>query len=210
MKTYLVDTENVHNTWVSVLDKLGPKDRVILFATENSPKMTLSEVKSMEPWLDRISVIDVFSGTPNALDFQLCAYLGHLAHNATKSEFVIVSQDNGYDPVIAMMIQRGRNVSRIDTKEGFVQKKDTVSAVKKVRNVIVKKEAANTQAQKIADLIGKDVKNADVVHISKAFDSGNTLSKLHENLQQWKGNTGIQYYREVKNYFVSMKSGIGA
>ena len=48
----------------------------------------------------------------NGLDFQLVSYLGYLLKTASKSNYVIVSNDCGFDAVVRFWQERGMSVSR--------------------------------------------------------------------------------------------------
>ena len=44
IKHYLVDSENVNDNWLMLLDMAGENDEIIIFYTKNSPHMAYSSV----------------------------------------------------------------------------------------------------------------------------------------------------------------------
>lgn len=203
MKTYLVDTENVGGAWINLLENISPKDRICLFITDESAKLSLADLQYVAKYANNIEVIECFRGTENAMDFQLCTVLGHKAHNSTKSEFVIVSNDNGYDPVVAMMLKRGRNVKRITMPHIHKEQVNPVIAMKKV---IVENGGMNIDAKRVAGLIGYPKNSDDTIRVIDFMNKSPDLATLHANLRQWKGERGAAIYRDIKPYYSSLIS----
>ena len=121
-KHYFIDSENVNDVWVEgIVQSLGLKDHIYIFYSENSTHMKSDSVRRlMELGADRVTWIRCYIGT-NALDFQLVTVLGAVAANGrSEDEFVIVSNDAGFDAVVQFWQDQGREVSRLkmDTSAG--------------------------------------------------------------------------------------------
>lgn len=121
-KHYFIDSENVNDVWVEgIVQSLGQKDHIYIFYSENSTHMKSDSVRRlMELGADRVTWIRCYIGT-NALDFQLVTVLGAVASNGrSEDEFVIVSNDAGFDAVVSFWQDQGREVSRLkmDTSAG--------------------------------------------------------------------------------------------
>lgn len=101
IKYYLVDSENVNDNWLMLLDLSDETDKIIVFYTKNSPHMSYSSVIKLLGCTREIKFEECNEGN-NALDFQLISYLGYLMKNEElkDSEFIVMSNDTGYDPAV--------------------------------------------------------------------------------------------------------------
>lgn len=116
-RTYLIDSENINDVWVEILDALEIGDCIMVFFTDKSAHMGYDRiVRLMELEKGTVKWIRCFGGQ-NALDFQLVTELGHQICQDQECEYVIVSNDTGYDSVVRYWQQRGCSVSRIKGTE---------------------------------------------------------------------------------------------
>lgn len=115
MKYYLVDSENVNDNWLMLLDMAEPKDEIIVFYTKNSPHMAYSSVIKLLESNRYIKFEECHEGN-NGLDFQLISYMGYLMKNdeLDDSEYIIMSNDTGFDPVVHFWKDRNFPVNRIN------------------------------------------------------------------------------------------------
>ena len=115
-KIYLVDSENVGDIWVPLLVSSQEDDEVLVFYTTKSPHMNYENVRMLKETEKEADFIKCFEGS-NALDFQLVSELGYrLSQNADR-EYVIVSNDTGFDAVVRYWSARKMPVSRLSGKE---------------------------------------------------------------------------------------------
>ena len=115
-KIYLVDSENVGDIWVPLLVSSQEDDEVLVFYTTKSPHMNYENVRMLKETEKEADFIKCFEGS-NALDFQLVSELGYrLSQNADR-EYVIVSNDTGFDAVVRYWSTRKMPVSRLSGKE---------------------------------------------------------------------------------------------
>ena len=115
-KIYLVDSENVGDIWVPFLVSSQEDDEVLVFYTTKSPHMNYENVRMLKETEKEADFIKCFEGS-NALDFQLVSELGYrLSQNADR-EYVIVSNDTGFDAVVRYWSTRKMPVSRLSGKE---------------------------------------------------------------------------------------------
>jgi len=103
-RIFLIDTENVGRTFLDGIDKIKHTDKLILFHYEKAasyPKDILYEIiKSGCSY----EMQDMQTHTKNAMDFQICSYLGILAAQyKSKAEYYIVSKDKGYDAALELL-----------------------------------------------------------------------------------------------------------
>lgn len=115
-KVYLVDTENVGAAWKELLPQKSSKDVIILFYTEHSPGISYVDLNVIREYPSSFDMILCYPGK-NGLDFQMVSYLGYLIKTAPKSEYVIISNDTGYDSVVKFWCDREIEVSRRSKSE---------------------------------------------------------------------------------------------
>ena len=122
IKYYLVDSENVNDNWLMLLDLSDETDKIIVFYTKNSPHMSYSSVIKLLGCTREIKFEECNAGN-NALDFQLISYLGYLMKNEElkDSEFIVMSNDTGYDPAVNFWKKRGFPVNRINVNYRTIQ-----------------------------------------------------------------------------------------
>lgn len=110
-KIYLVDTENVGSTWKELLPAKANADQILLFFTDNSPYVSYNDLQLILQYPNQFEMIKCNPGK-NGLDFQLVSYLGYLLKTASKSNYIIVSNDCGFDAVVKFWQDRGMSVIR--------------------------------------------------------------------------------------------------
>lgn len=115
-KIYLVDTENVGCSWRHLLENVSTNDKLILFYTEKSPNLSYVDLAYIQTYCDRFTMEKCYVGK-NALDFQLVSYMGYQMKSSPKTQFVIVSNDNGFDSVIQYWKDKDREVLRMTTRD---------------------------------------------------------------------------------------------
>ena len=125
IRYYLVDSENVNDNWLMLFDMAEETDEIIVFYTKKSPHMSyMSVIKLIENDQRKIKFEECFEGN-NALDFQLISYMGYLMgsdaaakSNSSEShednEYIVMSNDTGYDPAIQFWKKKGFSVKRIN------------------------------------------------------------------------------------------------
>ena len=113
---WLIDLENVGKAWTEILDKAKPGDTVAVFWSNQAAEWSLyywnlsqiPDIRFMFPQCE--------TGTHNALDFQLTAWLGRMSVLDPDARFVIVSGDRGYRPLRDFLGKRGIPVAFFDPK----------------------------------------------------------------------------------------------
>lgn len=102
----LIDFENVQPDNLEKLAYLPV--RVYVFVGENQTKLTFEFSDAMQRLGDRASYIKMKGNGPNALDFHIAFYAGALATADPEGYFHIISNDSGFDPLIAHL-RNGRS-----------------------------------------------------------------------------------------------------
>lgn len=111
-KYYFIDSENVGDSWVSLLYSITSEDELLVFYTKNSPHMNYKNVIQLKQSSKDVTFIECCEGN-NALDFQLSTYLGFHVHANADNEFIIVSNDTGFDAVVKFWNSRDIKIIRI-------------------------------------------------------------------------------------------------
>ena len=134
-KIYLVDSENIGASWTQLLPSMSKEDQLFVFYTEKSPYISYDNLLQVIAHC-QIPVFNKCYEGKNALDFQLVSELGYKLCQEPKAEFIIVSDDYGYDAAIRYWKERSYNVHRIGKKncKPILQKK--VEEKENVRDVI--------------------------------------------------------------------------
>ena len=98
---YLIDSENVGDFWIPLLDLPADETELIVFYTRNSPHMSYESLIKLKESDRTVTFIKCYEGT-NALDFQLSTYLGYLIakNEAAQPAYYIVSKDAGFTPMV--------------------------------------------------------------------------------------------------------------
>lgn len=200
-RTYLIDSENINDIWVEILNSLEEKDEILVFYTDKSAHMGYDRIiRLMELKRGTVRWIRCFEGQ-NALDFQLVTELGSRISQEPKREYIIVSNDTGYDAVVRYWQQKEYRVRRMkgvecETLVGAEPEPDRKDDVKKssVPNDTAendrKESAAGAEALK--DEI--TVKAAEKHAVEIALDEEPEKDDLHDSqadhqeFQEWQND----------------------
>ena len=101
MKTnyVLIDLENVIPENLELLEQ--DWIRVLLFVGKNQTKLPIAVVKAVQRLGSRAEYIEMSGTGHNALDFHIAFYIGRIAATEKDVYFHVVSNDTGFDPLIA-------------------------------------------------------------------------------------------------------------
>ena len=145
MKHYLIDSENVGDFWIPLLELPADRAELIVFYTKNSPHMSYDSLIKLKESDRKVTFIKCYEGT-NALDFQLCSELGFLIAQNPGDEFIIVTNDTGYDAAVKYWRRKEYSVKRIAGKDsrtgsrrrGTTAKSDVASEVSAILHKLVR------------------------------------------------------------------------
>lgn len=100
LSTYLIDFENVKSGGLAGIEYIKKEDSVHLFWSKRENKITIEMMELIRSSESEIVMHKAVTGERDALDHQLCSYLGFLAGAKGENDFVIVSNDKAYDHLI--------------------------------------------------------------------------------------------------------------
>lgn len=159
IRHFLVDSENVNDNWLMLFDMADEDDEIVVFYTKKSPHMSyMSVIRLIENNKINIRFEECYEGT-NALDFQLVSYMGYLmggggacsenecdaaSAKTGADEYIIMSNDTGYDPAVRFWKDKGYAVRRFNVnfcKQAVQRRKNIKYQV--VADIPSKEDTAN-------------------------------------------------------------------
>lgn len=181
MKWAFVDYENVNS--LNLL-RLSDYEWVVLFCgpKDKNLKIDLSAIESGKS--PRLEIIRLDKSAKNNLDFHLALYLGRYHETVEEAaEFSVVSNDTGFDGVIAYLKNLGRKCKRIKDKPAAAKKAAPVkkaAAKKTVAKKATAKKAVEKSAKKAA------AKKVAVSKVEPTLNTQELMEALTQALQVFK------------------------
>jgi hypothetical protein len=200
IRHFLVDSENVNDNWLMLFDMADEDDEIIVFYTKKSPHMSyMSVIRLMENNSINVRFEECYEGT-NALDFQLVSYMGYLmGRNDTHSEnnssstpivtdtadvsaascadeYIIMSNDTGYDPAVRFWKDKGYAVRRFNVNfcKQAVQRRKNIK-YQMVADIPSKEDNANTNIDTNIDTDNdNDAITAKSYNLNELFDGNHS------------------------------------
>lgn len=182
MKHYFIDYENVHDSGLTGIDKIGSDSIIYLLYSDTCKNVSIIFLEKVLNKEIQVKLYKTETGK-NALDFQLSSLLGYIiksneklqerkfffkkqtpVEQPTKHDYYIISKDHGFDSIIEFWKQRNINISRVHNLSGDV----TVQApVKRIQLYSKKNIQPKVAAKPIAKPIAKKKAVADIPQITK-------------------------------------------
>lgn len=106
----LIDYENVHPTEIGTLCD-GPF-KVKLFLGASQTKIPLTLAVSLQSLGENAEYIQLSANGANALDFHIAYYIGRISAMEPDASFLVVSNDAGFDPLVAHLNGNGISIRR--------------------------------------------------------------------------------------------------
>jgi hypothetical protein len=110
-----IDYENVTQVKLSSLQQ--PNLKIFIFVGCAQTKIPFELVREAHQLGESVEWIGVEGTGPNALDFHIVFYLGQISLQAPTSNYIILSRDRGFDPLIQHLAKLGISCRRIDRLE---------------------------------------------------------------------------------------------
>lgn len=130
-KYALIDLENVQPSSLHKIKAEGYQLRV--FVGANQSKINVELAEEIQQFGDNAQYIRLQHSGKNALDFHIAFYMGQLSSSETDCQFLVVSKNSGYDPLLKHMRDRGikANRSGAATTPSIQPAKPAITACKK-------------------------------------------------------------------------------
>lgn len=183
IRHFLVDSENVNDNWLMLFDMADEDDEIVVFYTKKSPHMSyMSVIRLMENNSINVRFEECYEGT-NALDFQLVSYMGYLmggggacsenecdaaSAETGADEYIIMSNDTGYDPAVRFWKDKGYAVRRFNVnfcKQAVQRRKNIKYQV--VADIPSKEDTANINTD-------NDAITAKSYNLNELFDGNHS------------------------------------
>ena len=183
IRHFLVDSENVNDNWLMLFDMADEDDEIVVFYTKKSPHMSyMSVIRLIENNKINIRFEECYEGT-NALDFQLVSYMGYLmggggacsenecdaaSSETGADEYIIMSNDTGYDPAVRFWKDKGYAVRRFNVnfcKQTIQRRKNIKYQV--VADIPSKEDTANINTD-------NDAITSKSYNLSELFDGNHS------------------------------------
>ena len=191
IRHFLVDSENVNDNWLMLFDMADEDDEIVVFYTKKSPHMSyMSVIRLIENNKINIRFEECYEGT-NALDFQLVSYIGYLmgcggacsenkcdaaSAETGADEYIIMSNDTGYDPAVRFWKDKGYAVRRFNVnfcKQAVQRRKNIKYQV--VADIPSKEDTANINTD-------NDTITAKSYNLNELFDGNHSSYTYSEPL----------------------------
>lgn len=183
MFIYLVDTENVGNVWINLLQTTTKEDKIIVFYTDKSAKISLEDFDKITKSKTFVAAEKCYNGISNALDFQLSSTLGYYIKESPGAKFVIFSKDTGYDVVVQYWKDCGITVSRNASASNFSNSHASAMTVE------------NTEAQK------ENEEYKAIVECFREYTGG-----IQSACRSLYGEEGNAIFEEIKQKYTPPKT----
>jgi len=112
-KVLLIDYENIQQIDLSVIEDMDIQVKIFIGKSQN--KIPNSLVAEAQRFGTNFDWIKIDGNGNNALDFHIAYYLGFLTRVDQKSEYIILSKDKGFDPVVRYVTKKKISCKRINS-----------------------------------------------------------------------------------------------
>lgn len=180
-KIYLVDSENIGASWSQLLNTMSEEDRMYVFYTDKSPYISYENLLQVIAYCNIPIFVKCYEGR-NALDFQLVSELGFKLCQEPDQEFIVISDDYGYDAAIRYWTGKGYNVHRIGKKycrPMYPRKSEEVSVVQsEVTAVPVVEKIAEAEAELSVEIVPEQIQEQELTQEPEQVQEEETVQEV--------------------------------
>jgi len=179
-RVLLVDFENIQAVNLERVEE--SEYRVCVFVGESQGKIPLELVRSAQKLGDNLEWLKIDGTGRNALDFHIAYYLGMQVERNRGGEYIILSKDKGFDPLVRYVTKQGVHCRRINSvteiaapKKGREHDQDYRKTVENLRKIQKGKRPRkkNTLRQHVRGLLGSSATEERLnAIIDKLFSEG--------------------------------------
>lgn len=109
-KYALIDLENVQPSSLQKIKNEGYQLKI--FVGANQSKINVELAEEIQQFGENAQYIRLQNSGKNALDFHIAFYMGQISSSETGCQFLVVSKDTGYDPLLKHMRGMGIKANR--------------------------------------------------------------------------------------------------
>ncbi len=202
---YLIDYENVHADGLKGCEKLGSKDHIYIFFTQNAKNLDMTEISNHGD--AELDMFEVAAGN-QSLDMHIVSYMGYLAGQYNGGcKVVVVSKDTDYDKIIKfwneqsnVAFSRSHHIDISETQKKDTSSKQSISTSNQKPNVSgEEKTKLNNEIMKVMSDEGYEPRDVnDIAQIvSGAYGDKYMLRIVHNRLEE-KYIDYLDIYNTVK------------
>jgi hypothetical protein len=169
----LVDLENVQGL---DLARIPAQARIKIFVGQMQSKLPTALVQQAQALGSRLEWVRIDGNGPNALDFHIACHLGEGICKYPKAEFVILSNDKGFDPLVRHIQARGFKCRRDGQTRAAPLPRAPLSAHAQAVAELLKRSEKNKRPRKRTTL-----HNYLATHFNKRL-TGEEVKKAVEHL----------------------------
>lgn len=158
----LIDYENVQPADLAALDQAHFS--VLVFVGASQTKVAFEVAEALQRMGPRAEYIKIAGNGSNALDFHIAFYIGLLSAREPEAFFHIISNDTGFDPLIAHL--KGRKIR--------------ASRVAAIRDLPVIRAASATSPGERLEVIRDDLRRRGQARPRTLRTLGNTINALFQ------------------------------
>lgn len=186
-RLFLIDKENTGKRFLKGLDQLTANDKIIIFHYEQAGEIKPEILLPLSKCKAAVEIIKMNTHTKNAMDFQICTYIGFLYSQYKRTaEYYIVSDDKGYGASVEFI------KNQIDPKAAITQIGSSM-CVETAKDNLVEGLLQGKYQRKV---INKIIKGISV---------SRTKGEFHNYLQQNLNTDFEQIYNLIKPVFTEAK-----
>lgn len=145
----LVDFENVQKL---DLARLPAQARIKVFVGQTQSKLPTALVQQAQALGSRLTWVTIDGNGRNALDFHIACHLGEGICKSPQAEFVILSNDKGFDPLVRHLLGRGLKCRRDGQARSAPATKPNLPAYAQAVADLLKRSEKNKRPRKRATL----------------------------------------------------------
>jgi hypothetical protein len=148
----LIDYESVQPSQLELLNTDG--FIVYVFVGKAQTKLSFETVSAIQDLGERARYVKISGVGPNALDFHIAFYIGHIGAGDPGAFFHIISKDKGFDPLIEHLRERKIFLVRSETiGEIPIVRASTAKTPKERMDLVVERlKAGSNRPKTIATL----------------------------------------------------------
>lgn len=112
-KVLLIDFENIQNINLEHIEKIDY--RIYVFIGESQNKIPFDLANSAQKLGGKLQYVKIDGNGANALDFHIAYYLGNQIEKDRNNEYIILSKDKGFDPLVRFIKKQNVKCKRINS-----------------------------------------------------------------------------------------------
>jgi len=225
---YCIDFENVGDSGIIGISKLGKDDEVVIFYGSNNNSISFNSHEMIVLANCQTTIMKCDKSAKNYLDFQLVSFIGMRLGKEQYSKVVIVSKDMGFDSVVDFWSKENVAICRQEAIDASVksvakstatrnrkkpeQKKSEKVSANKSESKMVNKPASPKSGNKktLSESTKKKVRGAvkelelkptQYTMIYNTILKSKTVEDYQVYINKRLGNKGSQVFEKTKDIF---------